>query len=166
MVRTIARPVAPPHDETTPEVAPRRWFGVSLVIGVIGLIMVGVLLLAVLPTRAWFSQRRQLAASEQRLAVLKAENRKLADQLAALQNPAEVQRVARDQFNLVKPGEQVINVLPLPALSTAALPNEWPYSVVRSIAAARRASLAPGVAAAPAPTAAPDQAASTTVAGG
>jgi cell division protein FtsB len=166
VARTLARLAAASHDDSAPEVAPRRWFGVSLVIGVMGLIMVGVLLLAVLPTRAWFTQRRQLAASEQRLAVLKAENRKLSDQLAALQNPAEVQRVARDQFNLVKPGEQVINVLPLPALSTAALPDEWPYSVVRSIAAARRASLAPGVAAAPATTVVPDAAAPTTAAGG
>ena len=152
----------------------RRWFGVSLVVGVMGVIMVGVLLLAVLPTRAWFAQRRQLASSEQRLAVLKAENQKLAGQLAALRNPAEVQRVARDQFNLVKPGEQVVNVLPLPALSTAVLPDEWPYSVVRSIAAARRASLTASgatattvtIAAAPASTAAAGASAPTSVPGG
>jgi len=63
MVRTIARPVAPPHDETTPEVAPRRWFGVSLVIGVIGLIMVGVLLLAV---AVWIDARWALWSRMQR----------------------------------------------------------------------------------------------------
>ena len=44
----------PPGDA---EGIPRRWFGISLVVGVMGVIMVGVLLLAVLPTRAWFAQR-------------------------------------------------------------------------------------------------------------
>jgi cell division protein FtsB len=100
-------------------------------------IVAGLLLLLVLPTRAWLSQRSAIASAERRLAVLQAENAKLSARVAALQTPEEVERVAREQYNLAHPGEKVLSVLPAPALTN--LPTGWPFSLVNEIVAARSA---------------------------
>jgi cell division protein FtsB len=99
------------------------------------IVVAGLLLLLVLPTRAWLSQRSAIASAERRLAVLQAENAKLSARVAALQTPEEIERVARDQYNLAEPGEKVLSVLPAPALAN--LPSGWPFSLVNEIVAAR-----------------------------
>jgi hypothetical protein len=95
----------------------------------------GLLLLLVLPTRAWLGQRSAIASAERKLAVIESENAKLASRLKALQTPQEIERVAREQYNLAAPGEQVFSVLPAPALNN--LPTGWPYSLVNQIVAVR-----------------------------
>jgi cell division protein FtsB len=100
-------------------------------------VVAGLLLLLVLPTRAWLSQRSAIAGAERRLAVLQAENAKLSARVAALQTPEEVERVAREQYNLAHPGEKVLSVLPAPALTN--LPSGWPFSLVNEIVTARSA---------------------------
>jgi cell division protein FtsB len=100
-------------------------------------VVAGLLLLLVLPTRAWLSQRSAIAGAERRLAVLQAENAKLAARVAALQTPEEVERVAREQYNLAHPSEKVLSVLPAPALTN--LPSGWPFSLVNEIVTARSA---------------------------
>lgn len=100
-------------------------------------IVAGLLLLLVLPTRAWLSQRSAIASAEHRLSVLQAENAKLSARVAALQTPEEVERVAREQYNLAHRGEKVLSVLPAPAPTN--LPSGWPYSLVNEIVAARAA---------------------------
>jgi cell division protein FtsB len=101
-------------------------------------VVAGLLLLLVLPTRAWLSQRGAIASAERRLAVLQEENAKLSARVAALQTPEEVERVAREQYNLANPGEKVLSVLPAPALTN--LPSGWPFPLVNEIVAARSAS--------------------------
>jgi cell division protein FtsB len=101
------------------------------------IVVAGLLLLLVLPTRAWLSQRSAIASAERRLAVLQAENAKLSARVAALQTPDEVERVAREQYNLAHPGEKVLSVLPAPALTN--LPSGWPFSLVNEIVTARSA---------------------------
>jgi len=100
-------------------------------------VVAGLLLLLVLPTRAWLSQRSAIASAERRLAVLQEENAKLSARVAALQTPEEVERVAREQYNLAHPGEKVLSVLPAPALTN--LPSGWPYPLVNEIVTARSA---------------------------
>jgi cell division protein FtsB len=97
----------------------------------------GLLLLLVLPTRAWLGQRSDIASAQQKLALIETENAKLEAQLKALLTPAEIERVAREQYNLAGRGEQVFSVLPPPALTN--LPSGWPYGLVNEIVAVRTA---------------------------
>ena len=97
----------------------------------------GLLLLLVLPTRAWLAQRSDIASAQQKLAVIQNENAKLEAQLKALQTPEEIERVAREQYNLANQGEQVFSVLPAPTLTN--LPSGWPYNLVNEIVAVRTA---------------------------
>jgi len=97
----------------------------------------GLLLLLVLPTRAWLAQRSDIASAQQKLAVIETENAKLEARLKALLTPEEIERVAREQYNLAGHGEQVFSVLPPPTLTN--LPSGWPYGLVNEIVAVRTA---------------------------
>ncbi len=84
------------------------------------LVVVGVaalVFLFVLPGRTYIQQRRTMARAEHRLAVLNAENAALTRRASQLQNPSYVEQIARQQYGLVKPGEQAYGIL-LPTAST------------------------------------------------
>ncbi len=97
----------------------RAWLLVSVIS------LLGVLLLAGFPARAWIAQRHErerVAASVRDLA---AQNRRLEDRARLLQTDAEIERLARKDYNLVRPGEEAFAILPGPAppstpLATAA----------------------------------------------
>ena len=75
---------------------------------------VGLLFLAVFPSRTYLSQRRDLSNTEQRLAVLTRQNQELTGRVARLNTEAEIERLAREQYNLVRPGEEAYAILPPP----------------------------------------------------
>ncbi len=77
-----------------------------------GVALVALLFLAVFPTRTYLAQRRDLAATERRLAVLSGENKELAERVERLNTDAEIERLAREQYNLVRPGEEAYAILP------------------------------------------------------
>lgn len=81
----------------------------------VSIAVVGVLFLFVFPGRTYLQQRRSLAAAQSRLGVLRSENKGLEDRAAKLQTDAEVERLAREQYGLVKPGEEAYAILPSPA---------------------------------------------------
>ncbi len=92
-----------------PRRAPRAW----LVVG--GVLVVGLLLVAVFPTRTYLSQRQALAATDRRLEVLTSQNRELAERVRLLNTDDEIERLAREQYSLVRPGEEAFVILPAPA---------------------------------------------------
>ena len=77
-------------------------------------VVVGLVFLAVFPTRTYLSQRRDLANTQRRLAVLSGQNRELSGRVARLNTDAEIERLAREQYNLVRPGEEAFAILPPP----------------------------------------------------
>jgi cell division protein FtsB len=79
---------------------------------VTGVVLVGALFLAVFPTRTWLDQRRQRDAVAERIAVLKEQNARLEQRAEKLHTDAEVERLAREQYNLVRPGEEAYALLP------------------------------------------------------
>ena len=80
---------------------PRRGVLVALVlVGLVAGILGGVF-----PFRQMFAHHRQVDAAEQQLADLQAANAELEGEIAKLQSPVEVERIAREQFGLVRPGE-------------------------------------------------------------
>ena len=97
-------------------------------IGVVGggACVVGALALGVFPTRSFLDQRRDVGATEEQLAVLREENAALEERLDALSTPEEIERLAREQYNLVHPGEEAYSVLPAP-LPEIELPSVWPF---------------------------------------
>jgi cell division protein FtsB len=78
----------------------------------------GLLFLFVLPGRTWLQQRSAMSIAERRLQVLDQENQALARRSAQLQNPAYVERIAREQYGLVLPNQKVYGVLPPTATTT------------------------------------------------
>jgi cell division protein FtsL len=90
-----------------------------LVVWVAGAIAVIVVLAVfVFPTRTYLQQRHQLAATARELHVLDAQNARLAAEAQRLQTQAEIERIAREQYHLVHPGDQAFAILPPPAPPT------------------------------------------------
>jgi cell division protein FtsL len=94
----------------------RLWAGLAAAV------LVAVLVLFVFPTRTYLDQRHQLAAAAQRLQVLNAQNEQLSQQIDKLGTDAEIERIAREQYHLVKPGEQAFAILPAPTPTTTTVP--------------------------------------------
>ncbi|MFN2608727.1 MAG: septum formation initiator family protein [Acidimicrobiales bacterium] len=84
----------------------RLWLTLSV------LALVGVLMLAVFPARTLAAQRRERTATAARVRKLAAANSALEDQARLLQTDAEIERLAREKYNLVRPGESVFAILP------------------------------------------------------
>jgi cell division protein FtsB len=86
------------------------------------LVLIGALFLFVFPTTAVLDQRGKLSDAKERLSVLKEQTRKLADESKRLESDSEIERIARDRFNMVKPGEQAWAVVPAPTTTTTTPP--------------------------------------------
>lgn len=86
---------------------------VPVLVGVV--IVFAVLFLGLFPTRSYLTQRQAIAAEKEKVAILRTENRRLASRVERLHTDAEIERLAREQYNLVKPGEEAYAILPGPA---------------------------------------------------
>lgn len=71
----------------------------------------------VLPARNYMSQRKEVAQLTEELAERKASNSNLEQEIVRLSTDEEVERMAREDFNLIYPGEEAYLILPAPALS-------------------------------------------------
>ena len=87
-------------------------------ITVASLVFVAMMFLFVFPTRAYLGQRRQVNAARHAYEDLRAQNDQLGREAQRLQTDAEIERLARSQFNMVFPGEQAYNVVPLAGTAT------------------------------------------------
>jgi cell division protein FtsB len=86
------------------------------------LVLIGALFLFVFPTTAVLDQRNKLSDAPDRLSVLKEQTEKLAEESKRVRSDAEIERLARDRFNMVKPGEQAWAVVPAPTTTTTTPP--------------------------------------------
>jgi cell division protein FtsB len=93
--------------------------------------VVAALAIGVFPTRSFLQQRADTKETQHRLAVLREQNAELQQQLEALNTPEEIERLARSQYNLVKPGEEAYAVLPAP-LPPLQLPDLWPFGSLQA----------------------------------
>lgn len=72
------------------------------------MLIVGLLVAAFVlffPARQLVQQRNDMERLRSRLVALSAENKRLADEVARLDDPAELETLARERLGLVKPGE-------------------------------------------------------------
>jgi cell division protein FtsB len=82
------------------------------------LLMAGAAVVSVVIVAAWFPasalyhQHEQLGASTAQLTELRQQDKALDQERKSLASPAEIARIARQQYDLVKPGQQAYEVLP------------------------------------------------------
>ncbi|MFP5257222.1 MAG: FtsB family cell division protein [Acidimicrobiia bacterium] len=94
-----------------------------------GAALLGALAIGLFPTQTFLEQRATTAEVEQRLEVLRAQNEAFEARIDALQTEEEIERLAREQYNLAYPGEEAYAVLPAP-LPPLDLPPLWPYGEI------------------------------------
>jgi cell division protein FtsB len=91
---------------------------------VAAVVFVGFLFGAVFPTRTYLAQRRDIAAASRRLDLFTEQNGRLEAEAARLRSDQEIERIARERYNLVRPGEEAYAVVPTPPPPSPAFPEE------------------------------------------
>lgn len=85
------------------------------------------ILVAWFPFSSLVAQHGQISAASTELAGLKAQDRALAIEKAKLSSPSEVAKLAREQYQLVEPGQRLVQVLPPAGTSTQVGAGQAPY---------------------------------------
>lgn len=118
-----------PADDTPP--APRLLRRAGRAVGVAGggAALLGALAIGLFPTQTFLDQRADTAEAQERLEVLRAQNDAFEERIERLQTDEEIERLAREQYNLAYPGEEAYAVLPAP-LPPLDLPPVWPFGEV------------------------------------
>ena len=98
-------------------------------------VLAGIASLLIVPTRTWLNQRAQYQVSHHKLDAVQKANAQLNARIEALQTDEELERLARERYNLVKAGDQVLAVLPSPAPNP--LPPVWPYTLLADLISLR-----------------------------
>ena len=86
----------------------------------IGLALVGFLFAFVYPTRTYLDQRGLIRSAEERLDLIQRETEELQADTERLKGDAEVERIAREQYGLVRPGETPYVIVPETTPTTVA----------------------------------------------
>jgi cell division protein FtsB len=91
--------------ERTTETAPPRkqrwgWVLAVVLLGALALTVSGIL-----PFRQLVSQQHQIDRTQDQLSALEQENETLSEDIEMLGTDAEIERIAREQYGLVRPGE-------------------------------------------------------------
>ena len=100
----------PTRNPAATDLRHRRRTLVRVLIGAMAL--VALLFVFVFPARTLLAQRQQTEKQKKTLELLHEQSRKLAEESRRLQNNAEVERMAREQYGFVYPGEHPYVVVP------------------------------------------------------
>jgi cell division protein FtsB len=87
-----------------------------------GVVLVGLLFAFVYPTRTFLDQRNDTARARAQLGQLRAANAQLAAESKRLQDPDEIEKLAR-RYGLVKPNEHAFVIVPVPEAVPAPAPE-------------------------------------------
>lgn len=94
---------------------------------VLAVLTIGVLTLGAFPTRTMLDQRRASSSAEARLEELEAANAGARQEADALRTDAVVEQIARQEYGLARPGDELYHVLP-PAQDPVRVPEAWPFN--------------------------------------
>lgn len=97
------------------------------------IVLVGAAFILFFPARQLAQQHREIGGLEHRLSQLRAENDELESQVTRLQDPSELEVLARERLGLVRPGERAYFVEPVepeptPEATTERRPAWWERS--------------------------------------
>ena len=101
------------------------------------IVVIAAMLTNVVPFRQVVAQQTEIATARAELADIVAENARLTQQVAALDTPAEIERIARDKLGFVRPGETAYVVIEPEAPAPEAV-TELPLEAVPVEAEQRR----------------------------
>ena len=96
----------------------KRRLSVPARIALLTVFSVAFLFVFVFPTSSYLSQAHQVGRAQHDLAVLRAQNRTLANEAAKLHTTAEIERIARERYNMALPGERLFSIVPTPSATT------------------------------------------------
>lgn len=82
------------------------------------LLVSGLYLLGVSPVRSYLEQRDQMQYYEHKARTLKEANAELEKRASVLQSDAEIERLARENYELVPQGRDAYAVMPPPSTTT------------------------------------------------
>lgn len=105
--------------------ATRRFRPVRFLVILIAVILAGGLA-GIFPFHQIIASDRAIALAERQLDALVEENRRLEQQVVALASPEEVERLAREHFGLVMPGEIGFVSVPSPGPEVDTGPDTYP----------------------------------------
>jgi len=115
-------------SSTEREVSPRRARARRILLpAFLVVVTAAVLVVGVLPTRTYLDKRAEVGAAELQLAELEQSNTQAQAQAERLDTDAEIERVARRDYGMANPGEEIYVVLPPPA-EPVEIPTGWPFS--------------------------------------
>ncbi len=103
---------------------------------VVTVLLLAVLLFAVFPTRTWLAQRKETSAAQQQLEDLQAKRATAKAMQDKLTTDEYIEQQAKEQLNMVNPGEEAYNILPA-ATDPIGLPEGWPFTGVERVFGAR-----------------------------
>jgi cell division protein FtsB len=89
--------------------------------------VVAAISMAAVPARSHMARTADIGAAENVLAELVAMNEADAARVEALRTDDEVEHLARRDFGLAKPGEEIYHVL-APAVAPPRVPVGWPFN--------------------------------------
>ena len=78
------------------------------------------------PARQILGQRAATAAAAQQVVALDTEIARLDKRVAALDDPEEIKRIAKDRFDLVEPGQESYRII-FPPVGVVPAPRGWPF---------------------------------------
>jgi cell division protein FtsL len=81
---------------------------------ILAVIVAALLVYLVVPVRAYLGQRAELGRLERQTVRLEQENKDLQAQIGRLDDPAYIERIARECLGMSRPGELSFSVVPLP----------------------------------------------------
>jgi cell division protein FtsB len=85
-----------------------------------GMVIVALLFAFVFPARTLLAQRQRTDKQRERLELLREQTRKLEVETIRLQDDVEIERIAREEYNFVLPGERPYVVVPPPTTAPPA----------------------------------------------
>lgn len=91
--------------QAVPRAPRRRWRRLRSVLLTVLFVVAGFIATGVLPVREYLERGNTVDAAQLELDRLTAENQAMADDIDALYTEQEVERVAREQYGFVRPGE-------------------------------------------------------------
>ena len=90
-------------------------------------VVVVILIWAIQPIRLWLDQREELSTKQQELTDIQSSNSALEQRAEELQTPEQIELIARQNFGLIREGEEAYAVLPA-APGPLRIPSSWPFT--------------------------------------
>lgn len=117
----------PMKDRSQPQSNSRVWLMRALVLALLGVVVYS---LVVAPAKRYLQQRPEVAQRQVQLRDIKERNGEMEQRIKRLDDPEEIQRIARRDYGLVTEGEESYTILP-PATAGLNLPAGWPFDLLR-----------------------------------